>query len=80
MDIQSILMWTYSNAAAGKARTQRDAFADPLDHPEWRDMGWAVSLISWLVSPRRRASPPERKTQAVERFTVPVSERGVCVS
>lgn len=80
MDIQSSIIWAYSNAAAGKAKSRRDAFADPLDRPEWRDIGWAVSLISWLVSAGRRTSKNTHETQAVERFTVPVAERSVCVS
>lgn len=80
MDIQSSMIWTYSNAVADKSKSRNDAFADPLERPEWQGLGWAVPLISRLASGRSGARPEGRKTQAVERFTTPSGARSICVS
>lgn len=80
MDIQSGMIWTYCVVGAGRANARRDAFADPLERPEWQDLGWVVTLISKLVSGGRAFEPDTGKTQAVERFTEPADASGVCVS
>ncbi|MBP2446673.1 hypothetical protein [Rhizobium leguminosarum] len=46
-------------------RTRHDAFADPLDRPEWRGILWVVPIIARLAArrgsettvPRRNDSP-----------------------
>jgi len=80
MDSQWSMIWTHSNAAARKPKTRRDAFADPLERPEWDGLEWAVWLISRLVSAGRGTARQQRKTQAVERFTGSATARSVCVS
>ena len=80
MDIQSGMIWTYSVVVAGRAKTRRDAFADPLERPEWQGLGWVVTLISKLVSGGRALEPGTVKTQAVDRFTETADARSVCVS
>ena len=47
MDMQLALIWLHSNAMASK--TRRDAFADPLDSPEWDGL-IRVLILARMIS------------------------------
>lgn len=80
MDSQWSMIWTQSNAAAGKARKGQGAFSDPLERPEWEGLGWVVPLIAGLVSGSRVAKNNPQKIKEVERFTKVTPGKPVCVS
>ena len=52
MDMQWSLIWQHSNAS--HARNKPDAFADPLDRPEWQGLVWVPVLAASM--PRRLAA------------------------
>ena len=79
MDMQWSLIWTHSNALAATAK-KKEALADPLEGASWEGLGWAIPLISRMVSGPRFEPGPSRKTKRVERFTEPAPNQGVCVS
>jgi hypothetical protein len=78
MDMQWSLIWTHSNAVA--AMGKKKALADPLEGASWEGLGWAIPLISRMVSGPRFELGSSRKNPPVERFTKPAPNQGVCVS
>lgn len=80
MDVQWSMIWTHSNKAAAISTKKRDAFADPLERPEWESLGWSVRMISRLIAAARPNSQKGRKIEEVERFTGAASAKPVCVS
>ena len=78
MDMQLGIIWLHSNAMARKDR--RDAFADPLDNPEWdgliRVLMLATSIIRRIKNLSSMFSFRNRAREAVKA----VPDHGVCVS
>lgn len=79
MDIQWSLILTQSYATATRGKT-RDAFADPLEGPEWENLGWLVPLAARLIARSDRQIKKEQKIKQVERFTEAAPPKAVCVS
>jgi len=78
MDMQLGLIWLHSNAMARKGG--RDAFADPLDSPEWDGL-IRVLMLATSIARRIKNLPSifSLRNGAGEAVKA-VPDHGVCVS
>jgi hypothetical protein len=78
MDMQWSTIWQCSNVSGKKAG--RNAFADPLDGPEWEGLVWAPVLaasIARRIADFRAAFPIRGR---VRRPVKARPDHGICVS